>query len=546
MPFVITMGLPMKAFLLGIASHLALFIRGEWHMEAPLLVAVYFAISLVILSAELYLGHDIETSLLKTEIMIGSYAVGLLTSIVVYRKYFHRIRHFPGPWAAGATKFWHVWQCRTGQNYLVIEKLREKYGPIIRTGPEELTIIDAAVPPAVDGPNNKCTKAVWYDFLLPEIALNTTRSIGEHNARRRIWDQGFSAKALAVYEERIVEYAETLAARIEEVAQKGDPVNVSDWFYWFTFDVMGEFAFGRSFNMLRDKKWHFAVRLLRRAMSLLGPFSPVPWLAQIAFYITPWMYIVRDWLNMMQWCKDRMGERLLMKVTKPDVAHWLIESSLKKGSLEADREWLNGDAVTIIIAGSDTIAPTLVFAFYELARNPAHQKILLDELADVNIYDPLALQRCTHLTAVINETLRLHPPVPTGGYRQSPPAGMTIAGTYIPGNITIVSPRYSLARLESSYVDPELWIPERWSTRNELVKDARGFAPFSQGRFNCVGKTLAMNEMRFVIALLIKKFEVGFWKGEKGERLFGDLKDQFTAAPGQLNLHFRVREQTCV
>lgn len=40
-----------------------------------------------------------------------------------------------------------------------------------------------------------------------------------------------------------------------------------------------------------------------------------------------------------------------MKVDRTDVAHWLIDASLKRGSLEADREWLNGDAVTIIIAG---------------------------------------------------------------------------------------------------------------------------------------------------------------------------------------------------
>lgn len=74
--------------------------------------------------------------------------------------------------------------------------------------------------------------------------------------------------------------------------------------------VMGELTFARSFEMLQDKKWHYAVRPLRKAMTLLGPFSPVPWIAQIAFYIMPWLYIVRDWLAMMQWCRDRMEERI--------------------------------------------------------------------------------------------------------------------------------------------------------------------------------------------------------------------------------------------
>ncbi|KAH8901372.1 cytochrome P450 [Thozetella sp. PMI_491] len=527
---------------LGVASHLGVFIRGEWHMQAPLLFYTYSFLTLTLFVFQYrYLEHELAVSVQTTWLLTTSYATGLFTSIIIYRKFFHRLRHFPGPWMAGATKFWHVWQCRTGRNYLVIEELHRKYGPVIRTGPEELTIIHAEVPRAVDGPGNECTKAVWYDFLLPEIALNTTRSKSEHDARRRVWDRGFSKSALAVYEERVEEHAETLIRRLAELAHEGKPVNVSDWFYWFTFDVMGEFAFARSFNMLRDERWHSAVYLLRRAMSLLGPFSAVPWLAQIAFYVTPWMYIVRDWLGMMEWCKERMRERIQAR-SLPDVSHWLIDASLKRGSLEADREWLNGDAVTIIIAGSDTIAPTLVFACYELARNPEQQAKILTELQDVDIHNSSQLQRCAHLTAVIDETLRLHPPVPTGGYRQSPPAGMTIAETYIPGNVTIVSPRYSLARLESSYERATEWIPERWTTNPEMVRDARGFAPFSQGRFNCVGKNLAYSEMRFVLALIVHRFTIEFSPGgDQGMSLFADLKDQFTAAPGRLELAFKLR-----
>jgi cytochrome P450 len=231
-----------------------------------------------------------------------------------------------------------------------------------------------------------------------------------------------------------------------------------------------------------------------------------------------------------------------MKGPLPDVSHWLIDDSLKKGSLEADREWLNGDALTIIIAGSDTIAPTLVFIFYELALSPLQQSKLLEELKSVDINDHAQLKRCTHLAAIINETLRLHPPVPSGGYRQTPPSGLTIGNTYIPGNTTIISPRYSLARLETSYQFADKWIPERWTTKPEMVMDARGFAPFSQGRFNCVWKGLAMNEMRFAVALLVKKFTVDLAEGETGQRLFSDLRDQFTASPGSLRLKFCIRD----
>lgn len=72
---------------------------------------------------------------------------------------------------------------------------------------------------------------------------------------------------------------------------------------------MGDFAFARSFNMLEDRDWHYAVVMLRRALSLLGPFSSVPWLVQLALSI-PFIPIVRDWNNMIAWCSHRMQERV--------------------------------------------------------------------------------------------------------------------------------------------------------------------------------------------------------------------------------------------
>lgn len=62
------------------------------------------------------------------------------------------------------------------------------------------------------------------------------------------------------------------------------------------------------------------------------------------------------------------------------------------------------------------------------------------------------------------------------------------------------------------------------------------------GRYGCVGKNLALSELRFITALLVKKYVVGFAPGEDGKRITSDLRDQFTAAPGQLNLLFKLRK----
>ena len=92
---------------------------------------------------------------------------------------------------------------------------------------------------------------------------------------------------------------------------------------------------------------------------------------------------------------------------------------------------------------------TLVCIFYRLAQNPRHLKKIQQELDSIaSIHDLQSLQALPHLNGVINETLRLHPAVPTGGLRQAPPEGAYISGRFVPGNTVICAPRYTLARRE--------------------------------------------------------------------------------------------------
>jgi tryprostatin B 6-hydroxylase len=105
---------------------------------------------------------------------------------------------------------------------------------------------------------------------------------------------------------------------------------------------------------------------------------------------------------------------------------------------------------------SDTVAPTLVFAIYQLALNPDKAEKLYQEVKDVSIRDLPTLKKLPYLNAVIMETLRLHPAVPTGGNRDTPPEGMMIDGTFIPGNTTIVAPRYVLGRRKLKLLVPLL------------------------------------------------------------------------------------------
>lgn len=88
---------------------------------------------------------------------------------------------------------------------------------------------------------------------------------------------------------------------------------------------------------------------------------------------------------------------------------------------------------------------------YHLAKAPEIVAKLREELREMN-YLPGSesevrdIQDAKYLNGVINEALRLHPAVPSGLLRVTPPEGININGTFIPGGVTISAPLYSLGR----------------------------------------------------------------------------------------------------
>ena len=96
---------------------------------------------------------------------------------------------------------------------------------------------------------------------------------------------------------------------------------------------------------------------------------------------------------------------------------------------------------------SDTVALTLIYLFYRLARHPEQLRKLQKELDGLDsVSDFTALQHAQHLNGIINETMRLHPATLTGNLRETPPEGAMISGRYVPGNIVICSPRYIISK----------------------------------------------------------------------------------------------------
>ncbi len=100
-----------------------------------------------------------------------------------------------------------------------------------------------------------------------------------------------------------MEYINQLERLISQ--SEGQAIVVNSYFQWFSFDIMGQIAFSKSFNMLENGEWHHAIQTLRSGMALVGPFTPVPWLMQLGSEF-PSTSLKR----MFVWCTQQMDDRI--------------------------------------------------------------------------------------------------------------------------------------------------------------------------------------------------------------------------------------------
>ncbi|KAF4511026.1 hypothetical protein G6O67_002864 [Ophiocordyceps sinensis] len=537
----------MLGIVCGILIHRGVFVHGEWHVQTPHIVLTHICM----VSLQPLLPSPFPP-------VFWGYSTGIVLSILVYRVFFHRLTKagFPGPWWAPISKIWHVWLARKSQNHLVLDALHDKYGDIVRTGPAEVTVFTPDAFMTVDGPRSQCIKSEFYDLLqgIGYPSLVNTRDGPTHAARRREWRPGFSKDAVQRYESRVSPHMELLIGLLRDDAAQGRPSNVRDYLYWFGFDAMGEFVFGKSFGMLGNRRPALIVARLKRALSLLGPLTPTPWILHLGLRLAPRVGVIKDWFDSLDWCRTQMWNRLHADEprgpTARDLAYYLMEDGGNR-TVDAGNgrnwnlSWLTGDSLLAVVAGSDPTTVTLIGVFAELAKHSEHADKIFEEVGHVDATDSGALSGLPHLNGVIKEAMRLYPAVLSGGSRKTMDQSVMIGGSLIPPHTTIVLPRFTINRREDCFERPLEFIPERWTSRPDMVRNRAGYTPFGTGSRSCLGRFLAEDMMRGVITRVVKRFRFKLAPGETGNRVLDEMRDQFVPNPGPLSLCFEERS-SCV
>ncbi|KAI5919309.1 cytochrome P450 monooxygenase-like protein [Camillea tinctor] len=541
---------------LGVLSHVCYFVHGEHTLRAPLYVKTVvlgppaFSVLLTRLSF-LTFWQAVQVTALGCLAYLG----GIFVSMLVYRTCLHPLRRFPGPWLAQYTQFYHFFKVKDKiDNYRHLARLHAEYGDYVRVGPNLLSVADPDMIGVMFDRDTKFEKADWYDIGYPWTSLTQIRDKSLHDDRRRHgWDAAFTAKALRNYDARIVKYADQLVAQM--CRRSGEVVDAARWFEWYSFDIMGDLAFGRAFNAVQMGQSHIYIDTMHETSPFpLGCLATMPWVIHtmgsiIPDRLNPFMRLVRYSAECIEQQKEKaqIAQKGKTEPAEPDI----MTQILNKGPFfvddpKRDDLLLVGDARLLIVAGSDTTAAAITCAFYQLAKDESHVLKLRAELDAEGIRNDgnltvQKLHKLKFLDGFIRETLRLYPPVPGGTFRNTPKEGVVINGQALPGGVKVIAPQYLIHRSSKAFEDPDEFVPERWTTlKDRLVKKDAWF-PFSTGKFACIGKQLALDEIRAVVAKMVLEFDIVFAEGETGRALLEESQDIFTMVMAKLNLCFIKR-----
>ncbi|KAF1830897.1 cytochrome P450 67 [Decorospora gaudefroyi] len=529
------------AALLGIIFHLS--IRP---IEFEFIMYHFMAVSVLT-----FVGMIYAFGLLKALLFAVSFNIAVLTSIAVYRLAFHRCRTFPGPLGAKVTKFYAArLSAKNVQYYKELAKMHGQYGDFVRTGPREISVLRKSAVPLLYGPNSECRKSTWYGQTgndPKKCSIHMTRDFEDHRIRRRAWDRGFSIKALGTYEPRIKAKADLFKDQLAK--HEGQPMDMSAWAMFFSFDVMGEIGFGKDFNNLVSGVEHSAIKGVHAHMTMLGIMSTVPWLLNVLSSIPG---AAAGYSEFFSFCAGQIREKHQTwdgEKYPQDIVSWLLKAVKDKDvSAPPSAAALEDDSRVVIIAGSETTATTLAGALYYLAKCPSKQKKLQRYLDDAmpagySQWSYEKIKSIPYLDDFINETLRLRPALLTGGARETPAKGLQIDDTYIPGNTNVVVPVSLLQRDPRWWQQADEFIPERFGDlKEEMETDKAPYLPFSLGAYSCPGKNLAQMSLRIALSMIARNFEVAFAEGEDGQAFEKEILDTFTVTLPPLRLRFSPRD----
>ncbi|KAI1098801.1 cytochrome P450 [Jackrogersella minutella] len=447
--------------------------------------------------------------------------LALATTVAVlhltYNLYFHPLANFPGPFWARASLLWRFWHTMRGRSHRVIQRTHEKYGPVFRVSPNELSFASASSWKAIYShppPNaEQLIKGEFYDAYggaYKTGCIGSERDPVVHARKKKNLTGAFAPKALAA-QEFIVQacldrFVDKLGPLSRESSGKG--LDIAEWLEMVSFDILGEMAFGEGFGCVESNHHHSWMELILNHLfevTLVDNLRRIRVLATLVKWLLPSLTsAVREEHSM--YSRAKVQKRLDADTPREDFFTHIV-SKVKSG--EVSQEEMTAHASTLIIAGGETSATCLAAAVYYLLKTPAALEKLTREIrsryASYQDIDATSALQLPYLQAVINESLRIHPPGSQGFPRVSP--GCEIDGFWVPKGAEVYTSGWTVTHDPQNFHEPMVFKPERWlDSKCDDIKEAS--QPFLLGYRACIGRNFAYLEMTSCLAKVLYRYDM--------------------------------------
>ncbi|MCJ1433390.1 hypothetical protein MMC27_002750 [Xylographa pallens] len=429
----------------------------------------------------------------------------------------------------------------SGEHHLIEQKLHQKYGTVIRTGPTSLSISSLSGFEAIYGFNKAIEKGDFYNFGRDARSgggsIFSTRSEADHRVRRlKAVGPALTMAKIATYEPVIAKtvslFLSKLAA-IQAAAKAGSIINIAPIIHCFTFDTLVEVIYGESLSSQPYTSIKGADNLVE-AFKGISKFAwataMVPWLS--------WLMSTRPMVALTRRpTKDTEGNFVGLTafvnrtrdilLAHPEKTLDSSQPSIAKNYLQVpkddskhmlpDEMWR--ECFNLTFAGPGSTAAALTTILYQLGTehgSPWQARIRAESSSNPPLPNSPSV-----LTAVIKETMRLNAPFSTafprnithGAENAIPdlPAPLPV-GTLISANTYILGHSKAI-----SGDDAEDWKPERWLVPERDRKELEDkFVVFSKGSRGCIGKEISLMMISEAIVAVL-----GAWKIEATGKLKG-------------------------
>jgi cytochrome P450 len=330
--------------------------------------------------------------------------------------------------------------------------------------------------------------------LEPILGSNSVILLDEaaHMSQRKLMLPAFHGERM----ERLTGLMEEVTAAEVEELPAGVPVQLHPHMQALTLKVILRAVFGLDpgarFDALRERLREMLL-FGDRPISLMPP-PPESLAARVAERVGPFAHFLRIQAEVDEIIFALIAERRADGGDRDDVLAMLLEARHEDGSPMSEQE-IRDELLTLLVAGHETTASALAWAFSRLVHEPRVLSRLVEEIdAGEEAY----------LTATIQETLRARPVLPNVAPRLVVKP-VEIGGWVYPEGCSLVANGYLIHHDPEIYPDPYSFRPERFL---EQSPGTYTWIPFGGGRRRCLGASFALLEMKVVLRELLASRQV--------------------------------------